>query len=371
MAEQIAIPGDEGKQPELAVGVQSSGQPSRGPGTIWVARDRRGSAGNVVGLWIVAGFWLPWLYIWPGEVLTEKHPPVAVFVYLAVAAVAVILTLYRAWRLGVRFDDHGVTVCNYVRTNKIAWAEVGSFTDGTTDGCNWALTVLLRHGEDVTATATRGRPGSPETLMAVRRAAARHQVPARLTGVGADRPRAWRDDAEEARRQGAWLAVWLVVTVLALAAVVPLFWWSRSHTSAHQLGNQYPAVFAAGLAVAGLLAARDAWRKRQRFLGRRRIPVADRHGEGDWFAVPLPKGAGFAPGLIARTEPRPDGLLLCYFFAPIGTAEPTLGQLRELTAADARLVQRLDGLAPKWPLLGWAPTWDRREPRSGPGSPGL
>jgi hypothetical protein len=172
-------------------------------------------------------------------------------------------------------------------------------------------------------------------------------------------PRAWRDDAEEARRQGAWFAAWLVMTVLALAAVAPLFWWSRSHASAHQLGNQYPAVFTAGLAVIGLLAARDAWRKRQRFLGRRRIPVADRSGEGDWFAVPLPKGAGFAPGLIARTEPRPDGVLLCYFFAPIGTAEPTLGQLRELHAADACLVQRLDGLAPKWPLLGWAPTWDR------------
>jgi len=111
--------------------------------------------------------------------------------------------------------------------------------------------------------------------------------------------------------------------------------------------------------VVGLFAAQAAWDKRQRFLGRRRIPAADRYGEGGWFAVPLPKDAGFVPGLIARTEPRPDGLLLCYFFAPTGTAELTLGQLRELTAADARLVQRLDGLAPKWPLLGRAEAWDR------------
>lgn len=87
--------------------------------------------------------------------------------------------------------------------------------------------------------------------------------------------------------------------------------------------------------------------------------MADRYGEGGWFAVPLPKGAGFAPGLITRTEARPDGLLLCYFFAPIGMAEPTLGQLRELRAADARLIQRLEGLAPTWPVLGRAETWDR------------
>jgi len=359
MAEQIALPGHEGQQLELAAGAQPSGQSSRGSGTIWVGRDLRRLVGDVVVPLFGVGFWLPWLFIWPGEVLKEKHPPVAVFVYLVVVAVAVSSALYRGWRLGVRFDDLGVMVCNPFRTYRIAWAEAGSFADGTTDGRNWALTVLLRRGGDVTATATRGRPGSPEILMAVRRAAARHQVPARLTGVGAERPRAWRDDADEARRQGALFVVWLVVTVLALAAVVPLFWWGRSHASAHHLGNQYPAVFAAGLAVVGLFAAQAAWDKRQRFLGRRRIPAADRYGEGGWFAVPLPKGGGFVPGLIARTEPRPDGLLLCYFFAPTGTAELTLGQLRELTAADARLVQRLDGLAPKWPLLGRAEAWDR------------
>jgi ribosomal protein L40E len=75
--------------------------------------------------------------------------------------------------------------------------------------------------------------------------------------------------------------------------------------------------------------------------------------------VPLPKRVGFAPGLIARTEPRHDGLLLCYFFAPLGTAEPTPSQLDGLRPADAVLVQRLDGLGPKWPRLGQADGWDR------------
>jgi len=334
----------------------TSGQ---GPGATWVARDRWENVAHTILLALFIPLCLVFPISWPVEVLREKHPPVAVFVYLAVAAVALIWGLYRAWHVGVRFDGHGVTVGNYVRTCRAGWAEVSSFTDGSTDGRDWALTVMLRNGRGITAAATKDRPGSPEILTAVRQAAAAHQVPAKLTGVGTERPRAWLDAASEARRQGAWFAGWLGVTAIALAAVVPLFWYALTHSHSHHLGNFYPAAFAAGVTVAGLLAARAAWRKRQRFLGRRPVPAEDRDVEGGWFAVPLPKEAGFAPGVIARTEPRQDGIVLCYLFAPCGRSEPVLDQVRELRADDAVLVQKLGGLESGWPRLGRAPGWDR------------
>jgi hypothetical protein len=313
---------------------------------------RQAVIGGVVGCWVCIG-WL--LFIWPVNALREKHPPVpGVVAYLAFAAAAAIWTCYRAWRLGVRFDERGVTVWNYFRTRRAAWAEVSCFADGTTDGRNWALSVLLRDGRDVTATATQGRPGSPEILTAVKQAAARHQIPATLTGVAAERPRAWLDAADEARRQQAWCAIWLAVTVLALAGVVPLIWWGSTHR-----GNYYLASLAGGLAAAGLIGAAVTWSRRNQYLGPPPVPAEDRCGEGGWFAVPLPKKAGFAPGLIARTEPRQGGILLCYFFAPNGTAPPTPAQLGNLRPGDAVLVQRLDQPAKDWPLLGRADEWDR------------
>jgi hypothetical protein len=87
------------------------------------------------------------------------------------------------------------------------------------------------------------------------------------------------------------------------------------------------------VAVAGLVAAHAAWRSRRQALGLQ--PVQDSNGPGCWFAVPLPKGAGFRPGLITRAEPRQDGILLCYFFPPSGTAVPALDELRELRPAPA------------------------------------
>ena len=137
-----------------------------GPGTTWIGRNRA----RVIGFWL-GGVWI-WdcLFIWPIWALTQKHPlldaeartvPVA---YLVLLVAALIWASYRLWRYGVRFDGHGVTVCNAFRDSQVPWAEVGSFTDGTTNGSTWALTVMLRDGRGVTAAATWSRPGSPEFL---------------------------------------------------------------------------------------------------------------------------------------------------------------------------------------------------------------
>ncbi len=326
----------------------TSGQRSEAT-RIGVWAFRRELAGNTIGLWYWFGSFLVALAV---RNLHEKHtPPLAVAADVVIFAV-LIWTLYRPWHLGVRLGDRGVTVRNYFRTHRARWAEVSAFTDGTTSGEKWALTVMLHNGRGITVTATEARPGSPRVLTAVRQGAAHHGVPATVTGVAAERPRAWLDAASEARRQRAWLAAWATVTLIAGAGGVLLIRWGSAH------GRSYsPAGLAGLVAVAGLIGALAARGRRKR--ARRQAPAQDPYGEGGWFAVPLPKGAGFAPGLIARTEPRRNGIALCYFFSSAGTPEPTLEQVSGLQAADAVLVQKLGGLDKKWPRLGQAREWDR------------
>jgi hypothetical protein len=316
----------------------------------WIAERgfRRDLVRDTIGLW----FWFGYvLVVWALGDLHEKHPPLlAVAADLIIFAV-LIWSLYRPWHMGVRFGDHGVTVRNYLRTYRASWADVSSFTDGTTDGNEWALTVMRRDGRGFTATATQARRGSPQVLTAVRQGAARHGVPATVTGIAAERPRAWQDASSQARQQKAWFVIWVAVAVIAGTGVVLLIRWGKTHG-----GSYSPAGLAGLVAVAWLI---GALRTGTLGLRRRQTPLQDRYGEGGWFAVPLPDGAGFAPGLIARTEPRKDGILLCYFFTPTSTSEPTLDQLRELRAAEALLVQKLGRLDKGWPRLGRVEGWDR------------
>ncbi len=107
----------------------------KGPGTAWIGR----TWAYVLGLWL-GGVWV-WdgLFLWPIWALTRRHPPVAGAVsYLVFIGAALIWTSYRAWRFGVRFDDRGVAVWNWFRTRRASWAEVSSFTDGSTNGHAWA-----------------------------------------------------------------------------------------------------------------------------------------------------------------------------------------------------------------------------------------
>jgi hypothetical protein len=115
-----------------------------------------------------------------------KHLPVVAD--LAVFAIACAWVLYRGLRLGVRFDEHGVTVCRTFKTDRYAWPEVSRFADGwykTGDGDKiWALDVVLVSGQAVTLTATaRKKTASPKMLTAIGEVAARYQIPAELTGT--------------------------------------------------------------------------------------------------------------------------------------------------------------------------------------------
>jgi hypothetical protein len=104
---------------------------------------------------------------------------------LAVAVLASVWPLYRGWRMGVRFDDHGVTVREFWRTDRFGWPDVKRFEDQRrATGSKrwlWYLNIVLRDGRVITMyLGTLKETASPKTLIAIRQAATRHEIPAEL-----------------------------------------------------------------------------------------------------------------------------------------------------------------------------------------------
>jgi Protein of unknown function (DUF2510)/Bacterial PH domain len=124
------------------------------------------------------------LFILAG-VQSHDYPPMAA----CLVAVGVVLAwlCVRLSRMGVRFDEHGVTVRNFWRTRRLAWEQVSYLTDGGT-GWEWALRVVGRDGRTVTASGTRSRVVSetrtvkPETLTALGEVAERYGVSLEISG---------------------------------------------------------------------------------------------------------------------------------------------------------------------------------------------
>jgi hypothetical protein len=120
--------------------------------------------------------------------LPRGHVPAAV-AYLAAAGSVSIWGCWRGWRMGLRLDDHGVTVRNFFHSYQFGWPEVRRFADGSVygggDGRLWALSVVLNDGRVITASGTaRGRRDArPQALTEIRQAAERHAIPAALTGT--------------------------------------------------------------------------------------------------------------------------------------------------------------------------------------------
>jgi len=307
---------------------------------------RRELFGTTIGAW----YWFGFILIRLGLAdLHDKHPPMLAVVADVITFSMLLWSLYRPWHMGVRLGDRGVTVRNYLRTRRATWAEVRALADGTSDGSQWRLSVTLKDGRCITAAATQAQRGSPPVLMAVRQAAVRYGVETAVSGIPPERPGTCLGPGPEGKRERGRLTWYIAATVSTAVGTVLLIWWGTTH------GSHYsPAALAGVAAVICLMCALGLAidnRKRQA------VPTPDRGREGEWFAVPLPKSAGFAPGLVARAEARNDGIMLCYFFAPQGTGEPALDQLLELRPADAVLVQKLDGLGKDWARLGRAADW--------------
>ena len=113
-------------------------------------------------------------------------------VYLAVVASVSAGLLYRAWRAGVRFDDHGLTTSYVFGSYRFGWSEVSCFRDGCCTagigphrGKVWALEVVLRDGGAVKVKATARevrKSAAPEVLTAISQAAERYGIQEALTG---------------------------------------------------------------------------------------------------------------------------------------------------------------------------------------------
>lgn len=84
--------------------------------------------------------------------------------------------------------------------------------------------------------------------------------------------------------------------------------------------------------------------------------------EGDWLAVPLPRG-GYAAGLVAR-RPRRGTIILGYFFGPPHKAIPTPEELAGIRAEHGQLVCRVKDTAVhrgEWRVLGRPECWRRED----------
>ena len=90
--------------------------------------------------------------------------------------------------------------------------------------------------------------------------------------------------------------------------------------------------------------------------------------EGDWVAIPLPKG-GYAAALIARVRPkRRYSRFLAYCFTPRYPTPPTLSALLTLRPHDAFYIQIVELKRPEdqdalnqFQVLGRCPRWNPKE----------
>ena len=254
-----------------------------------------------------------------------QHIPVAaaMLAAIAVALWGCVWGCARGWRMGVRLDDDGVTIRNFLGAYRFSWAEVRRFADGliheTGEGGSsyfWALQVETHDGRVVTAKGTARKKGArPETLAAISRAATRHSVPAALTGIAMNggspaypglysdpggqpglrhwdgeawspllragpaigepakanpltevysplpgSPQQWHDAAARARRATALSAVWLVVAAGAAAGTVALIAHNISRSSDDMLD-----MIAVLVVLTCLGTAWEFWKSRRKF----------------------------------------------------------------------------------------------------------
>jgi hypothetical protein len=190
----------------------------------------------------------------------------------AVYEAAGVTKIDKGGRAELVLDDDGVLVRNaFHRAEKFAWPEVSRFADGVRlvqvsggeFAARWVLDVELRDGQVIPANVTSGRQPDEhlEILAAVRRAAARHGVPAELTGlrvVGGMyafpddllQPPGPDDPAATARRLKIRSAVSASAAAVLLAGAVAVrVWWDPAHHS-----NYWQ-----GLLILAGLAALSAW----------------------------------------------------------------------------------------------------------------
>jgi hypothetical protein len=122
----------------------------------------------------------------------------AVIAYFSTAGLVSLCWLYRICRMGVRFDQRGVTFRGLLRKQRWTWPEVSHFSDGETTVSDqggssrvWALEMVLDDGRKFAVPGTTRMPwsgkskqpmGLPRPLRKVQQVTERYQIPAQLSG---------------------------------------------------------------------------------------------------------------------------------------------------------------------------------------------
>lgn len=124
-------------------------------------------------------------------------PASAVIAYYGAGGLVSIWLLFRICRMGVRFDDQGVSFRRFFSKQRWTWPEVSHFSDGATVMSDqggsariWDLKMVLRDGRSVSVPGTTRIPwtygrepaGLPKVAAKTQQVAERYQTPARLTG---------------------------------------------------------------------------------------------------------------------------------------------------------------------------------------------
>jgi hypothetical protein len=117
----------------------------------------------------------------------------AIIAVMALATAAAVWGIRRAWVMGLRIDDSGITIRNLLHTYRLGWHEVSHLQDGSgipkQDTPTWALSVALLDGRSITAYGTWW---SARTQEALERAARHYTIRSELTGAA--RPRNRREN---------------------------------------------------------------------------------------------------------------------------------------------------------------------------------
>jgi hypothetical protein len=188
MAEQITVPGDEGQQPEPAVGAQPSGQPPGGTHTFHLRPVLHGFVGLLsmaIGAFFlgfpISGLFIPGFY--KGSSVWETAGGLLMGVLIALVCT---WTAIRQFRNGAQVSGHKLTIRNEIRTYTVNAADIHAITLQPKSGPNdtyWVARVELTSGKNIWIDnfdcGPAGKPPKPD------RAATVEEVRA-LLGVGAD-----------------------------------------------------------------------------------------------------------------------------------------------------------------------------------------
>ena len=253
------------------------------------------------------------------------------------------VTIARSRLRWLRFDDQGITVRNRYCTYRIGWNEVRSFRDGHREGNwhwsahSWVLVIVLHNGREIAASGTLNKKTAlPETLRAIRQAAARYEIPAQLTGDPRERDgspsrpglyrdpggkpgsrqwdgsewspllqadpassgqeagkpaevwsplleseQQWHGAAARARRATIWFAVWMIASAGAVAGTVALLRHNADPSGLYQMALAAVLICLGGAGV--------AWESRRKFrkIDRARKAAAGLAGASDGTGSPL------------------------------------------------------------------------------------